>query len=217
MKKYEFTENEQEYQQTTFRQIRALVDIPLHNVKAGELGGWIEEELNLSHEGACWVEPESFVLRSARVSGDAGIRGKSIIDFRSRVTENAVVSNSVVHGINLISGGCVISDSDIRGQCTIQSNSRIESSKIEGLLIQGDVLIRNSQCFTQRGRLTMEQGCILKDTELRLLDDSPYLARNTELIGVEALDVSMFRIYEQDVTMKYERHLNGKRVRIGSV
>lgn len=63
----------------------------------------------------------------------------------------------------------------------------------------------------------MEQGCILKDTELRLLDDSPYLARNTELIGVEALDVSMFRIYERDVTMKYERHLNGKRVRIGSV
>ena len=30
--------------------IRALVDMPLHNVKAGDLGGYIEHKRNLPHE-----------------------------------------------------------------------------------------------------------------------------------------------------------------------
>ena len=216
MRKYEFTENEKEYQQTTFRQIRALRDIRLHGVQSGDLGGWIEEEINLSHEGACWVGEESFVMRNASVTGDAGVRGKSIVDFRSRISDRAVVSNSVVHGINSIGDRSVVTDSDIRGQCVIKGDSRIESSKVEGLMIKGDALIHNSQCFTRLGQLIVEPGCKLRDTELRLMDNEPYLARNTQLINVEALDVALFRIYDPNVTLKYERFANGKRVKIGS-
>jgi len=38
---------------TVLHRIRALRDFG--SVKAGDLGGWIESELNLSHEGDCWV------------------------------------------------------------------------------------------------------------------------------------------------------------------
>lgn len=38
------------------RQIRALKDIPCHNVKVGDLGGYVENETNLSQEGDCWIE-----------------------------------------------------------------------------------------------------------------------------------------------------------------
>ena len=62
--KYELTE------ETTngLHRIRALKDFA--NVKAGELGGWIESERNLSHEGNCWVSED------ARVSGNAWVYGK---------------------------------------------------------------------------------------------------------------------------------------------
>lgn len=215
MKKYEFTGDEKEYKQTTFRQIRALVDIPLHGVKAGDLGGWLEEERNLSHEGLSWVNQDSYVLRSAKVRENAHVCGESIIDFRSSIYGNAFVQNSVVHGINTIGENAVVKDSDIRGHCSVHGNTRIESSELSGLFVKGDAYISNSNCFTNLGRLTLETGCIIKDSELHLLDAEPYLARNTELLGVEANQVQEFRINEKDMTLKNESYTKGRRIRIG--
>ena len=43
MKKYEFTGEVQDIAGTTLHRIRALRDIPEHDVKSGDLGGWIEK------------------------------------------------------------------------------------------------------------------------------------------------------------------------------
>ena len=51
MKRYELTD----IRNGKLRRIRALRDIPRYNVKAGDLGGWVESEKNLSQEGDCWV------------------------------------------------------------------------------------------------------------------------------------------------------------------
>ena len=50
-KKYEFTGETRIYQNRTLHQIRALHDFFF--IKKGEVGGWIEQESNLSHEGTC--------------------------------------------------------------------------------------------------------------------------------------------------------------------
>lgn len=42
-------------------------------------GGWIEEEFNLSHDGAAWVRGEAWVSGKARVSGEARVTGKARI------------------------------------------------------------------------------------------------------------------------------------------
>lgn len=47
MKKYKLTGETKEIGGVTLHRIRALIDIPEHDVKAGDLGGWIEEEFNL--------------------------------------------------------------------------------------------------------------------------------------------------------------------------
>ena len=52
-KKYELTDETQEWNGRTLHRIRALADFG--DVKAGELGGWIEKEENLSHNGNAWV------------------------------------------------------------------------------------------------------------------------------------------------------------------
>ena len=62
---YELTNETKEIGGITLRRIRALRDIPSRRVKAGDLGGWIEKEDNLSHSGDAWVGG------NAQVSGDA--------------------------------------------------------------------------------------------------------------------------------------------------
>ena len=56
-KKYRFTGETMEYNGIILHRIQALVDFL--EVKAGDLGGWIEKEENLSQEGECWVYDES--------------------------------------------------------------------------------------------------------------------------------------------------------------
>ena len=51
--KYELTNETKAVNGKTLFRIRALEDFS--NVKAGDLGGWIESESNLSQEGTCWV------------------------------------------------------------------------------------------------------------------------------------------------------------------
>lgn len=51
--------------------IKALV--AFGNVEKGELGGFIEKEDNLSHDGNAWVFGNAQVFGNARVSGDARV------------------------------------------------------------------------------------------------------------------------------------------------
>ena len=87
MKKYKLTPTKKE----GIFQIEALEDFG--DVKKGDLGGWVESEKNLSHEGECWV------YGNARVYGNA------------HVCENAkVYGNAKVYEYQSISTGRVISD-----------------------------------------------------------------------------------------------------------
>ena len=52
--------------------IKALVDIP-NIVKAGELGGYVESETNLSRDGDSWIANNASVYNDAHVSGDTYI------------------------------------------------------------------------------------------------------------------------------------------------
>jgi hypothetical protein len=56
MKKYEMTDETKIVDGHTLHRIRALVDIPRRGVKAGDLGGWIESEGNLSQYDSEWID-----------------------------------------------------------------------------------------------------------------------------------------------------------------
>ena len=75
MKKYEFTGETKQWCGHTLHQIRATVSFG--NVSAGEVGGWIEKEENLSHDGDAWVCGEAQVYGEARVCGEAQVYGKA--------------------------------------------------------------------------------------------------------------------------------------------
>ncbi len=53
--------------------IKALIEFG--NVKAGDLGGYIEKEENLSHMGDAWVSDDARISGNAQVFGDARVSG----------------------------------------------------------------------------------------------------------------------------------------------
>ena len=71
------------------------------SVKAGELGGWIESEENLSQADNAWVYNNAKVFDKARVYGDAAVSddakvcGYAAVSDNARVCDNAEVSDYV--------------------------------------------------------------------------------------------------------------------------
>ena len=65
MKKYKLTKNSIEFYNKTLFQIQALKDFG--DVKAGDLGGYIEKESNLSQEEDCWIYGNAIVCDNAKI------------------------------------------------------------------------------------------------------------------------------------------------------
>lgn len=76
-KKYELTDEILEVGGRVLHRINALRNFG--NINQGEIGGWIENEDNLSHCGDCWVYDDAKVLGNAKVLGDAEVYGNAIV------------------------------------------------------------------------------------------------------------------------------------------
>ncbi len=72
-KKYELIESDVSW---LFR-IKALKDFGY--VKTGDIGGYVEGEHNLSHDGNCWICDNAGVCEHAKVHCDASIHGNVTI------------------------------------------------------------------------------------------------------------------------------------------
>src|SRR5260370_20815815 len=68
---------------TTLYRIRALKDFG--NVKAGDLGGFVGSERNLSQDGNCWIADDAQVYDQAVISDDAQILGRGRVYGHGRV------------------------------------------------------------------------------------------------------------------------------------
>ncbi len=104
MKKYEFTGVSQPWiKGKTLHQIRAVRDFG--NVHAGDIGGFIEKEYNLSHQGKAWI------TRDAKAYGDSKIYGNALITGCALISGDAkVYGNASVGGQSHIFGNAIICD-----------------------------------------------------------------------------------------------------------
>ena len=125
MKKYELTEETINVFGKTLHRIRATRDFS--NVHAGDLGGFIENELNLSHDrdtwvyGNAWAYGEARVYGNALVSGDARVYGNALVSGDARVEGKALVGGDArVEGNALVSG-----NARVGGNALVSGNARV--------------------------------------------------------------------------------------------
>lgn len=90
--------HQRDWKNRRFYQLVALRDIPLHNVKAGDLGGYVSSRHILSHEGNCWIGESAQVIDHVRVSGDAYIGGDALVynffGYDFFIKDNAVIRDN---------------------------------------------------------------------------------------------------------------------------
>ena len=102
VKKYEFTEQEVNHEGRTLRRIRALVRLQNTDgvtiVEQGELGGYIEDDANLSHYRNAWVGEQAYVYGNAKIYGDAVVAGQAKVFDKARVYDLARVDGTTVIG-----------------------------------------------------------------------------------------------------------------------
>lgn len=87
MKKYEMIPDE-----SGLYRIRALIDIPRYGVKAGDYGGFVETEDNLSQEDDAWITGDARITDNAQITGDALIGGNAWITGDARITGDAIIT-----------------------------------------------------------------------------------------------------------------------------
>lgn len=124
-KKYELTDETKEWRGHTLRRIRALKDFG--SVKAGELGGWIESERNLSQDGDCWIYDDAIVCDNAAVCGDATVGKYARVCNTATVYGNAVINGyALVYGHAVVCGRATVRDCAAVGEyATICDNAAI--------------------------------------------------------------------------------------------
>lgn len=87
MKKFELTADKIKSNGVTLHRIKALIDFG--DVKAGELGGYVEKETNLSQYGGAWVYRHAQVYGNALVCGNAEVYDDAEVYGNAWVCSNA--------------------------------------------------------------------------------------------------------------------------------
>lgn len=130
MKKYEFTGETINYFERKLNRIRRLSD--------GLVGGWIEKEENLSHEGYCFVYNNAKVYGNATIRNNATIRdnaiirGNAIICDSSLIRDNARIrDNAIIFDSSLIQNNAVVCDNaTVRGNATVRDRATVRGNAI---------------------------------------------------------------------------------------
>ena len=118
MKKFELT-NEFVVNSFGIKLFRVRALVAFGRVKAGERGGYVEKEENLSQTGNAWVSGNARVCDNARVSGDAWVCGNAWVSGNARVFDNArVYGDARVYGKAQVYG-----DARVYGKARVCDNA----------------------------------------------------------------------------------------------
>ena len=167
MNKYELLQDDKiEVSGRTLYRIRALKDFK--GAKAGDLGGYIEKEKNLSQEDNCWVCGNACVYGNARVFGDARVFDEAYVFDDARVCGEAwVCDDARVCGEAWVCGNARVYDNaHVCGDAYVCDNARVcgdaKINKISDVLCISSIGSRNDVTTffkTENGNICVKCGC----------------------------------------------------------
>lgn len=123
--------------------VKALRDFG--DVKKGDIGGLIESELNLSHDGKSWVYDNARIYGSSMVYDDAQISDNAVIYGNAQVYGNAIVYGNV----RVYDSANVYGNSVISGKAQVYNDAKVYGKA----RIYGDVLVYNDAKIYEEARV----------------------------------------------------------------
>lgn len=93
--KYELLKNNFiEYKGRKLYRIRALKSFS--DIKCGDIGGYVENEKNLSQNGNCWIYNNAKVYDDGRVFDNAIIKNNAEVFDNASVLDNAIIQDNAI-------------------------------------------------------------------------------------------------------------------------
>ena len=146
MKKYELTTETLQFAGRTLHRIKAVKDFD--SIKAGEFGGWIENEKNLSQDDNAWIYGDAMVFDNAKILGNAEVCGNANVSGNARVFGNAeVYGNANVSDYARVSDYANVSDyARVSGNANVSGNARVSDyARVFGnAAIKGDAKVHDA-------------------------------------------------------------------------
>ena len=126
--KYRLTDETKDYNGVTLYRIQAIKDFD--TIKAGDFGGWVEKEANLSQEGYCWIFDNAMVYGNARVFDNAWVAVNARVFGKATLFDNAYVyDNANVFGKAIIFDNARVSgDASVYDYATLYSNAKVSGN-----------------------------------------------------------------------------------------
>lgn len=104
--------------------IKALVDIPRHGVKAGDIGGYVSNKHILSQFGDCWIGSQAIVWGNTKIEGNALVNDEATLFSSSDEIQLLVTGNAKIDGRAMVEITEGFSDPDYT-QAVIDENVHI--------------------------------------------------------------------------------------------
>ena len=226
MKKYELTDETKEFDGKILYRIRALIDFGF--VKAGDFGGWIEKEENLSQEGRCWAYDNASVFGNANVFGNAKVFGNALVSGNANVFGNALVSgnakvsgdanvcgdanvfdNAKVFGNTKVSGNAKVSDNaKVFGNANVSGNAWVyDNANIYGdANVFGNANVSGNACVCDNARVcenmqvsySYAKTDLRKDTAASLRCQCNLLLMNNKVIAYKIVNKNLSSLYDEN-------------------
>lgn len=160
-KKYVLTGKTMDFYGRLLYRIRAVRDFG--SIKAGDLGGWIESEENLSHKGCCWIYDDAVVADHARVIDNASVEGKAKILGQALVCGCAnVYENASVFNHAQISDTATLLD-----KAEICGMARVYGSCVVG----GDTIVTDHAQVGGKNVILIGKTRLRRDAKIQSADD----------------------------------------------
>jgi hypothetical protein len=148
-RKYEFTGEEKQIFDRTLKRVRRISD--------GLVGGWIEKEYNLSHDGNCFIFDNACVYGDARVFGAARVFGDACVYDNAYVYDDGLVfGNARVFGYACVFGKARVCDNAsvydnacVYGDASVCDNARVSGKArvYDNACVFGDMLCTESVMY----------------------------------------------------------------------
>ena len=202
MKKYELTTNTKMWFGRKLYQIKALKDFG--NVKAGDLGGYIEKEENLSQDGNAWVYDSALVYDNACVFSNARIFGNAKVYGYAQIFSNALIyDNTRVYNDAWIYGNArVFGDVGVFGNACVYDNACVfgDAEVFDNARVFGDAQIYGNTCVFDNAQVfgdahVYDNAWIYRDAQISNNADYIYFKG----FGSENRNTTMFKTKNRDV------------------
>ena len=212
--KYMITENTKTIGKTILHQIKSLQSFS--DVSAGDLGGWIESEANLSQNDEAWIYEDSCAYEHAYVYDNAKITKCSCVYGHANIYDDAIIENSNVCGNTQIFGDAYIIKSHIDGHVQIFDNTTLDSSHVhDHAIISGwaslhETTVSSTAVLRNESLMIINHACITGDALIEKATDCLIMGPIPDTLSEEDGDASgniitFFRNKSNNVSINYRK------------